>query len=123
MINAPSNMNSVDSKTSELIKEMFYSIKNELYPCYNSAMLLFRPLLSHILTDINGNDNSDLNYSETINEIAEEFNLNSELITRMHKMRNFVNEINHKYEIVLDDDIDKVLESWNIIKELIEIIY
>ncbi len=123
MIEAVENLENVLENTKELIKEMFYSIKNEIYPCFNSAMLLYRPILTHVLSDINGYDNSDLNYSQTINEIYELSEISYELKSRMHNMKNFINNINHKYQIVMDDEIDKVIESWNIIKELVEKIY
>ena len=123
MIEPLRNIGNTKGDTKELLIEMYYSITNNDYPCYNSAMLLFRPILVHILTDMISTDVSDHNYSSIINEIYSNSNITKELKNELHKMKNFINEINHNYKVVLDKDKNLVEDCWNIIRKLVEAIY
>ncbi len=124
MIVAPTNISSLPEDTKELVKEMYFSIMNKDYPSYNAAMSLYRPILIHILKDHQiQEDYRTMNYTEAIKLIRKYWSIDQKFVDRMFVMKDFVNHINHDCKVVLDKDYEMVIESWKIVKELVEEIY
>lgn len=102
---------------------MSFSISNEIYPSYNAAMLLYRPILIHILKEKGYEDFKEYSYSHTIKTLCSNYDIGNSLRDRMYMMKDFVNKINHQCEIVLDEDRELVNHAWIIVKELVEILF
>lgn len=117
------NLNNVPKDIEELILEMYHSIENEVYPSYNAAMLLFRPIIVHIIKYKGHVEFHDMNYGQMIKHLYNNFDISYEAQSRLYDMKNFVNDINHNCEIVLDEDEDLVFEAWDLVKYLVETIF
>ncbi len=117
------NIKSIPEDTRELVIEMYMSITDERYPSYNAAMLLYRPILVHILKDAGHERYWEYDYSKIINIICSEHSIPEHYKEKMFAMKSFVNKINHNCAVVLDDDRKLVEDSWEIIRELVEEIY
>ncbi len=117
------NIYAVPKEIKELILEMLHSIENESYPSYNAAMLLYRPILIHILKEDGVSDYHSYNYGDTIRYLCERYELSSEERNDLFTMKDFVNKINHNCEVVMDEDVHLVHKAWDIIKNLVEKIY
>ncbi len=123
MIQQAKGLQRLPKDTKELVIEMYMSITNDEYPSFNAAMLLFRPILVHMLKDSGFEISNRMNYSEIINEICLIHGIPNFYKDKINEMKNFVNRINHDYEVVMDEDTNLVISSWEIIKDLVESIY
>lgn len=116
------NIHNVQSDTKELIIEMQFAMDSD-YPLYNAAMLLFRPILVHILKDSGESNYNEMNYSEIILALNKKFLLPESLKECLFGLKNLVNTINHKCQIILDEDKALVEGAIVCVKDLVEIVY
>ncbi len=120
-LNLPSinaeDLDLVNEDTKVLIKE-FRSSLSAKYPCYNGAMLLFRPILMHFAADISHEKSKTFN--EAIDTLGHRVNLNNQYLDILKRTKNIVNNVNHNYEILEIGDEIIINVAWDFIKFMVE---
>ncbi len=120
-LNLPSinaeDLDLVNEDTKILIKEFRSSLSSK-YPCYNGAMLLFRPILMHFAADISHEKAKSFN--EAIDALGRRINFNEQYLNILKRTKNIVNNVNHNYEVLEAGDEIIINVAWDFIKFMVE---
>ena len=119
--NAVKNLAQVEcDNTRELVKEMNNCLYGKGYPLYNAAMLLFRPILVHVLYDLTNESANHMNYEQIIKELDDKNIIDGEITKLAYEHKHISNEVNHNFEVLFDDQHFVAEEAYKIIKYIIE---